>query len=217
VNNKFLNLILGAVIAFASGGSAFGATFYTCADLGEDAAKCNGNTYAVDVASLGGDAYEILVQVDTTGYTGGTPAGIMAIGLQDFTNAAFTITGFTASGSSNDAGAFATSAAGVTTNGCTGGNTNAFCAQDSSPYEFVIGDLLQFTFKFTSAGTVGEELHLKYTFVEYDGEDWNKVGSLGSYDIYTDGRVPPDEVPEPSTYALIGGALVGLQILRKRK
>ena len=35
--------------------------------------------------------------------------------------------------------------------------------------------------------------------------------------LATDEVTPPNEVPEPSTYALIGGALVGLQMLRRRK
>jgi len=42
--------------------------------------------------------------------------------------------------------------------------------------------------------------------------------SIGYVEI-PEGRIPPNEtgVPEPSTYALIGGALIGIQLLRKRK
>jgi hypothetical protein len=72
--------------------------------------------------------------------------------------------------------------------------------------------LFSLTFGAPTSTVTFDGLGVRYQSIEGLGEDFTSGTGTGG-----DPRIPPSEVPEPSTYALIGGALVGLQLLRKRK
>jgi hypothetical protein len=236
---KFLMISL-ASIAFATIGQA--ATL-TCPDV----TKCNGNLYGVTTTSLGSNQFSIVVTVDTTNYTGLSNAtdyaGIGAIGIKSFTNSTtwdfVTPVGFSTTGgkASNSSITWVLTESEVKANGDGCGDTDAsgtsrLCADNTAPFQFQKGNQLTFTFfvQLPSGGQINNTLHLKYLFLEKNVDrdeeakgneyidDWNKFGSLGSFDIGNDGGTGTSEnpVPEPSTYALLGGSLIALGFLRRR-
>ncbi len=188
---------------------------------------CNGNIYTVTSNAVGGGVFEILVSVDTSGYTGGAPAALGAIAIKDFlnpTNSAYSIISFTATGSSSfpaPTALWTLSNKELNANGCEGGTNSSFCADagESNPYTFNKGDTLNLAFRFSTSAILSPSMHLKYQFLEKQSNgSWTKEGDLGSFTIYRDGLIPGNEnnVPEPATYALLGGSLIGLALLKRR-
>jgi len=211
-----------------------GAASFTCPDT----TACNGNLYQVTTQAVGMNLFDITVSVDTTNYNG-TPApyGLGAIGIKSFTSSTFQIMGFTANGGNNSPAWTLQESELSASDGCgnlPGSGTSRFCAENVGPYLFDKGDLLNFKFsvQVAAGGTINNTIHLKYLFLERDIDngtnvsgneyidDWNKEGSLGSFNITNSGDIlrPALEtsLPEPSTFALIGGALLLLPALRKR-
>ncbi len=230
---KITKLVFLGLIGILGTG-AVQATVFTC----PDPTKCNGNTFAVSTANLGSDLFAITVAIDTTGYTGGAPAGLGAIGIKSFTNSAtYDLAGFMTTGGdvANSSVPWILEKSELNANGC--GDSPAagaarFCASNITPFRFTAGDILNFVFKvqLPSGGTINNTVHLKYLFLEQDIDagtriggseyidDWKKAGSLGSFDIANGGGtgVSEEGVPEPSTFALLGGSLVALGLLRRR-
>ena len=228
-------LIYSAIFGMAVliGGTAlpaYGAVIY-CNGAGAPANNScsNGNIYTVSSSNVGGNAWIINVQIDTTGYSLvalGAQSALGAIEIRDFSTSPFTINSFTATGSfyANASVGFATTFDGLSANGCSPNDvpSNKFCADagEADPFLFNRGDVLNFAFGFTTTGTINDFIHVKNQFLQLEGspQAWAKVGSLGSFDIYREGRIPPQEIiPEPATYALIGSALVGVEMLRRRR
>ncbi len=224
--------LIGLTSIFCSG--VIQAAAFTCPDV----ALCNGNTFAVSTASLGSNLFAITVSINTTGYTGGAPAGIGAIEIKSFTNSAtYDLAGFTTTGGlvSNSSIPWVLQKSELSANGCAdsaASGTSRFCADNIAPFRFTAGDNLSFVFKvqLPSGGLINSTLHLKYLFLKQDIDsgtgiggseyidDWKKAGSLGSFDIANGGGTGTAEepVPEPSTFALLGGSLIALGLLRRR-
>ena len=208
---------------------AYGAVIY-CNGAGAPANNScsNGNIYTVSSSNVGNN-WIINVQIDTTGYSlvpPGAQSALGAIEIRNFTTSAFTLDSFAATGSfyANGSVVFTQTFDGLSANGCSPNDvpTNKFCADagEANPFLFNRGNVLNFAFGFTTTGTINDFIHVKNQFLQLQGspQAWDKVGSLGSFDIYREGRIPPQEIiPEPATYALIGSALVGVEMLRRRR
>ena len=111
--------------------------------------------------------------------------------------------------------------AGVNANGCGGGDTATLCAEAASPYAgaAVSGAdiVLSWVFQFDSTDALNDTAHLKYLYVDSDGD---KVGSLGGWDIAIGGDGErPLGTPEPSTAALMvaGLCLIWIGSVRARQ
>ena len=214
-----------------------GAASFTCPATTDE---CNGNLYQVTTQAVGMNLFDITVSVNTTNYNG-TPApyGLGAISIKSFTSSTFQIMGFTANGGNNSPTWTSTqselsASGGGGCNDSSGAGNARFCAENIGPYIFDKTDLLTFKFSIQVAagGTINNTIHLKYLFLEQridsgSGkaaneyiDDWRKEGDLGSFPITNSGDIlrPALEtsLPEPSTFALIGGALLLLPALRKR-
>jgi hypothetical protein len=90
-------------------------------------------------------------------------------------------------------------------NNCQGGGNGGVANGGTATVQF---DLV---FSAPTTSMSFEGLGVRYMSIEGVTAGTSGTGTGG------DPRIPPDAIPEPSTYALIGGALVALQVLRKRK
>lgn len=198
---------------------------------------CNGATYSAELFQVLGNDYYIQVTVDPTA---ATPSALGAIALKTFYSGTFSFTNFVASGGTNSP-TFTRVTNELTANGCSGGSGSSLCAfvdpgidpsfSTTTPFLFdPNGGNLTFQFYFTvdGAGTFSDLAHLKYQYLTFVPETtrggntipahYDKIGSLGSYDITLTSRIPPNEiVPEPSTFALIGLSCVGLGYWRRKR
>lgn len=182
---------------------------YSC----PDASLCNGNLYAVDLASLGGTSYQATVSIDVTNsYTGNQWSDVVnSIQLKDFapsfTNAVLT-------GAPTALSDWTSNSLELGAGGCSGGSGNKVCIgyTGGSPFGvgFTGGDILTWTFTFDAA-SVYDTAHLKYLYLDGAGDSTtNKVGSLGSFTI-------GENVPEPATPALMGLGLLMLGFMSRRR
>jgi len=203
---KILGLILViGVLAFPDTSRAFSCPV--------DTATCNGNLYQVMLTPTGVNTWEANIQILITDDYVGTfgSDGVHAIQIKGFgTNVVVDPTSVAGPGGLT----WAYFPNELSDNGCDGGTMGvqrACLATTTFPgATFNSGDILQWTFDFT-ADSVNETAELKYLYLA----DWDchgrsnncgyfKVGDLGSFTI---------GVPEPSTVALMGLALLLLGAL----
>lgn len=226
-----LSMSLCFVIAAEAG------PIYACPD---DSAECRGQTFAMWIADSGvnafGQFFEIAVSIDTTGYTGPETHLAHGVELKNVTDAG-----------GNAANAYANFALIAAPGGlvnwnahtgnlnpgqdCAGGvKGDTGCAAWADPpggYDFLIGEILTWTFRF-NASSLGNGIgHLKYYYTDgtTNGSGaYSLVAGLSPEELplqdcrdgLCDDEEFPNPVPEPATLLLLGGGVAALAARRRR-
>ena len=178
--------------------------------------KCNGNEYAVSVLSNIGNTYQLELDIHVLStYTGNQFTDLVnAVQLKNFASGTITNTSIVSAPgglslwnplSPNE----------LSAGGCDGGSSGTvrMCDQAKSPSlgaAFGLGDTLTWVFQFNTTGSLNSTAEIKYLYVDSSG---TKVGDLGSYSI----GIQNNAVPEPVSLSLVGGGLVLLGLLRRRR
>lgn len=213
---RFQYLVLASLCLVAP---AFADIVYSC----PDSSLCDGNTYAIWEVGSTSTSYTLEVDVQVTNdYTGSESDLLNALSIIPDNNLSFT----SASLLSSPGDAYTYEAGGSNANGCDGTSTTFICAQGSPGAAlFTSGtpNLLSFQFVInsTSQPQDGDTAHLKYLYVDTNGD---KVGSLGSFDTAIQcigdstcgGGGGQSIVPEPSSLVLGGMGLLSLAFLKRR-
>jgi len=179
-------------------------------------AQCNGNEYAVTELSHTGNTYQLELDIHVLStYTGNQFTDLInAVQLKDFASGTITNASIvSAPGGLSDWNSLSPDE--LSANACDGGSggTVRMCDQAKSPslgMAFGLGDTLSWVFQFDTTGTLNSTAEIKFLYVTSSGD---KVGSLGSYAI----GIQNSSVPEPVTFSLVGGGLVALGLLRRRR
>jgi hypothetical protein len=185
------------------------------------ATECNGNEYAVFELSNVGNTFELELDIHILStYTGNQFTDLVnAVQLKSFASGTITNTSImSAPGGLSLWTPLAPNE--LDASGCEGGSSGTvrMCDQAKSPslgMVFGLGDTLAWVFQFDTTGSLNSTAELKYRYVDSEGE---KVGSLGSFDIaIQNGRNLNTTIPEPVSLSLVGGGLVAIGCLRRRR
>jgi hypothetical protein len=213
-------LILVGVIALMFSGVGRADLLYNCG-------TCQGSTYLleydptpVNLPNLpsGVTVWDIFLTIDATGYNG------VAVNMQAYIqDVAIKVANSADSGHSSlqDApggvpGLWTLEAGGLNAKGCDGKGSGFLCAKDSTTAPVRVSPALPiYTWEFYYAThdplfTGEEAATIKAEYVDGQGK---KVGALVSEDITLQARTIPDG---GVTLMLLGGALIGLETLRRR-
>jgi len=182
------------------------------------AAQCNGNEYAVMELSNIGSTFQLELDIHILStYTGNQFTDFVnTVQLKSFASGTITNTSIVSAPGGLSFWDLR-SPDELNANGCDGGSggTLRLCDQAKSPSlgaAFGLGDTLVWVFQFDTTGSLNSTSELKYRYVDSEGE---KIGSLGSYDIGI--QTNTVENPEPVSISLVGGGLVVLGLLRRRR
>lgn len=173
---------------------------------------CNGNDYAVTLDTIGGNAYEIRLDLFALeSYTGNKwTDSVLAVQLKGFAEDISDVVLTSAPELPND-WEWSLNGNELNANGCGGGSGGAERACSESEGQtgaaFTQGDVLTWLFSF-NASSINDTAHLKYLYVDESG---NKVGDLGSFDMSI------TQVPAPGTLALWGAGLLALGAAARRR
>jgi hypothetical protein len=224
--------ILTALFLIAGAGGLYAGPVYSCGG----GSACNGNLYAVWVASQTATSYvlDVGIQVTSNYLTANGGPGSNS----DFINALSVIpdnqeSSTAASLLSHPAGIWNV-LSGSSTGGCKGTAAPTVCAgangMGANLFTYNAGvfipnlDIWQFTITGTPP-SLGDTAHLSFNYINNLGAT---VGSSGSFNVAIQcigggacagGNFDSPDVtgvPEPTTSALIGGGLFGLYFLRRR-
>ncbi len=179
-------------------------------------ATCNGNEYAVSELSNIGNTYQLELDIHVLStYSGNQFTDLVnAVQLKNF--ASGTITNTSIVSAPGGLGVWnPLSPNELSANACDGGSSGTvrMCEEAKAPSlgaAFGLGSTLSWVFQFDTTGSLNSTAELKYLYVTSGGD---KVGSLGSYDI----GIQTSTVPEPVSLSLVGGGLVALGLLRRRR
>jgi hypothetical protein len=203
------------------------------ADLLSGCPTCQGSTYLLQydptktTTSGGVTIYDVFFTIDPSGYTGGglyIHSVAIKIASQDAS------TGNSIVDAPGGAGSWSLKLGGLSAKGCDGQGGGFICAQDdvTAPVppnlSYVTGTEYTWEFHYATSESlfVGPlESSIKAQYVNANGK---KVGALVSEEITLQRLEPPPPPPPPPppvpdggvTLMLLGGALVGLEILRRR-
>jgi hypothetical protein len=224
VLSKFLTKskfgLLSAIVLIGGTCSLRATPIYSC--VGGSA--CDGNLYAIWVVSQTATTFSLEVDVQVTNsYTGSMTDSINGLAIIPDTNGSFT----SASLLSNPVGTWTLLSGGLSAAGCDGSGATFICAQGSGNGAPLFSGstplLLSWVFLITGTPpSLGDTAHLKYHYVNTDGE---KVGSLGSFDVGIQcidascggGGGGQSIVPEPVSFFLAGSGLIGMCFIRLRR
>jgi hypothetical protein len=121
---------------------------------------------------------------------------------------------------------------GLNASGCDGAGAPSICAgavgMGTNLFTYSAGTFIPkaLTWQFTITGTppsLGDTVYINYRYINNLG---NNVGGLGSFDVgiqciggkgcISTSNGEASTVPEPGTWALLGGGLIGLYFIRRR-
>ena len=187
--------------------------------------ECNGNTYALSVASHTGSTwvleYDIKVQGigGASGYTGSSSDLVHAISFKDFMSSS-NLSAFSVVQAPGGAANWTVNNHELNANGCGGGaslaqkvcvesNTSTGGAALTGPYPSILTWQVKFTDSIDTVNVSAGDI--KFLYIDSTG---NKVGSLGSWSIGI--GTGTATVPEPSAFLLLGTTLALLGSLLTR-
>jgi hypothetical protein len=212
----YLSCLLAASVPFAQATPIFGCTA---------GAECNGNEYAVFEVSHLGSTYVLELDIKVTNsYTGNLTDSINAVALKNMISSYTSPVLISAPGTLSD---WTFVGLGLNAGGCKDQGETGLCAETTSGAGWPLFSsgtpvgILAWQFQFDSPDELDTTAHIKYQYVDSNGD---KVGSLGSWDIGIQcldgecGSAPPAEVvPEPVTMLLTGAGLVGIYFIGRRR
>jgi len=211
-----------AVLLASLGSSEATPITFSCTD----GSACNGATYALamtDFQDLGSGNYfyEMVYGIDTAGYNGNSTDYLRAISFKNVVDNFSDLTLIDAPGGASN---WELVARGLNAGGCKDQGEDAACAQALSGlnagYGMPVSPAQQYfwTFTFNSTdGTANATGHIKYQYVTstLGQKGFDKIGSIGSWDIPLQIPPPPPSVPEPTSVLLLGIGVCAVAVGRR--
>lgn len=217
--------------------------------LAANAMSCPGdaacNSYTATYTSVDSDTWQVRVDVGVGDYALTGNYLLSALAIKNMTGSPISNASLFSAPSGDPFNFYAgelSNGGGICGNDSNPGTKMCAWAGDGKGATLVAGQTLSFIFQFDAA-TIGDSLHLKYQYLEYDKKkgQWKKSGSLGSFDIplvafCANGNCEPDpcangsceppepctngncgNVPLPASTALVGIGLVAIGFARGRR
>jgi len=222
--------LLACVFGLMMAGAVEASPVYTCP---AGSAQCEGQTFAVWIANsgtnAGGNFFDISVSINTSGYTGSESDLAHGVEFKNTTDASAVYANLQLLGAPGGFANWTANTANLNPGqDCAGGTKNdtgcAVWSAGGGGYDFAIGDILTWTFRFNAASLGNDETHLKYFYTDgLNNGNWNLAAGLLSEDLRLqdcrnglcdDPRIP---TPEPASLTLLGLGLFGAAgTMRKR-
>jgi hypothetical protein len=186
------------------------------ADLLSGCGTCQGSTYLLTydptktVSSIGVSIYDVFLTIDPSGYTGGG-SYINAVAIKIASDNGATGSVIIAPGG---AGNWTEVDGGLNASGCSGAGAGFICASDghTAPVPTAAGTTYIWEFNYATSKSLLTGNLASSIKVDYVNGTGGKVGALVSEDITLQQQVPDGGM----ALMLLGGALVGLETLRRR-